>query len=103
MKSLYVIHKRSLELEEFDLVKETPRRFYYTMKGHFFDKYEHFGRPKDNFFTDHLEALNALHRLIGERIDGLQRQRAEVEAERQALFATNALNESNEQSEGATS
>jgi hypothetical protein len=92
-KKLYVIDYNWLKVEEYEIVKETPRRIYYKAVGSWYDggyyfyKYKWFG-PNKNLFTDPLEAYGSLDGLIAKKIADLQEQQRRVEKQRQAIRAT---------------
>ena len=69
---LYVIDYNWLEVKEYEIVKETPRRIYYKdvgscyKGGYYYDKYKWDG-PNKNLFADPLKALDVLDSVIARR------------------------------------
>ena len=91
MSRLYVLDKWNLTVEEYEVVKETSKRYYcktlgpYSVGRHF-NKLGWIG-PVDTLFTDPVEALVELNGLMVERIRDLEERRRHVECERERIIS----------------
>lgn len=91
MTRLYVLDKCNLTVEEYEVVKETSKRYYCKTLGpysvsRYFDKLGWAG-PVDTLFTDPIEALVELNGLMVERIRDLEERRRHVECERERIIS----------------
>ena len=88
---LYVIDYNWLEVKEYEIVKETPRRIYYKdvgscyKGGYYYDKYKWDG-PNKNLFADPLKALEVLDGVIAQELGKLTERQRRVEEQRQAIL-----------------
>lgn len=88
---LYVIDYNWLEVKEYEIVKETPRRIYYKdvgscyKGGYYYDKYKWDG-PNKNLFADPLKALDVLDSVIAQELGKLKERQLRVEERRQAIL-----------------
>jgi hypothetical protein len=92
MRKLYVVDQSRLTVETFEIVKETPGRYYCNSLGQYggyprrFDKSALLS-PNSRLFTDPVEALESLDGLIDQNINALQERRQLVAQNKEEILA----------------